>query len=370
MRAFHGSRLPSLVTFVGALAGVAACGPSGGSTSAAETTETGAQAASLETADTDVASKDQGSDAGADGERSAPRGFGRHQGGPPGGGGPEFLFGAALHELALSDAQKASIQAELDKAASGRRPPGPPAGASLAALAQAVRAGTIDVSALAPKVAAPDAGAQAQRAQLATSLRVLHATLTSEQRRELVAAVEKRSVGEGRGPVAGEGRGPKGERRGPGFGGERGPRPEGATTAEAGAPGVGAHVPGPLGFLLEGVELTQTQRDAIAKALEARRPSEANRDPMSKRYEAMRAAMRAQLASFAGDAFDAAAFVTPPEGAKAGGPGHPLEGMVRDLAVVVPLLEPAQRDALASRLEQGPPGLAAASGHRAPRGRR
>jgi len=65
--------------------------------------------------------------------------------------------------------------------------------------------------------------------------------------------------------------------------------------------------------------------------------------------------MNARLESFASDSFDAKAFVAPPAGAPQGGAMHPLARMVNELAVVVPLLDPAQREALAAQLEKGPP---------------
>jgi hypothetical protein len=75
--------------------------------------------------------------------------------------------------------------------------------------------------------------------------------------------------------------------------------------------------------------------------------------------------MRARLESFAADSFDAQAFVAPPADAPQGRPMQPLARMVNELAVVVPLLEPAQREALAALLEKGSPG-AHARGARGP----
>ena len=65
--------------------------------------------------------------------------------------------------------------------------------------------------------------------------------------------------------------------------------------------------------------------------------------------------MRARLETFAADAFDAEAFVAAPVNAPQGGPMHPMARMVSDLAVIVPILEPAQRETLAGLLEKGPP---------------
>ncbi|HEU4538810.1 MAG TPA: hypothetical protein VFS00_32045 [Polyangiaceae bacterium] len=79
---------------------------------------------------------------------------------------------------------------------------------------------------------------------------------------------------------------------------------------------------------------------------------------MQKKHEAMRAVMHERLASFAGDAFDAEAFVSPPTDAKAGAPGNHFEPMLDALAVAVPVLDATQREALAARLEQGPAAFA------------
>ena len=51
---------------------------------------------------------------------------------------------------------------------------------------------------------------------------------------------------------------------------------------------------------------------------------------------------------------DAKAFAAPPEDGPAMGPKQHLEHMMKDLSVVVPILEPAQREALAVELEKGP----------------
>jgi hypothetical protein len=90
-------------------------------------------------------------------------------------------------------------------------------------------------------------------------------------------------------------------------------------------------------------------------SFEARQPSATERESMEKRHEVMRAIRHERLASFVGDAFDAKTFVTPPTDAKAGGPGNPFEPMIDDLAIVTPLLDATQREALAARLEKGPP---------------
>jgi Spy/CpxP family protein refolding chaperone len=106
---------------------------------------------------------------------------------------------------------------------------------------------------------------------------------------------------------------------------------------------------GPLGFLARDLDLSEQQREAIRNAMEAQRPDGAEHKA---RFERMKAERKARLASFASDSFDAKQFTTPPEDAPA--MKHPGERMVRALAVVVPLLDAAQREKLAQRIEQGP----------------
>lgn len=248
-----------------------------------------------------------------------------HHRGP---GGPEMLLFAALHELDLTAEQKTTLQAALEKVKAHH-----PQGAKnpMAALAAGVRAGKIDTT-----LPQPPPDAEEHRAVVADALDTLHKTLSREQRRSLVDGIEKKMAEHG--PP--EHRGPKhdkGERHG-----------------EPGAEGHGHRGPmGPLGGMLRDLELTEQQHAAIKQALEAQRPSAPDRDAMQKRHEAMVTAMRARLESFASDSFDAKAFTSPPEGADR---HHPAEHMLKTLAVVVPILEPAQREKLAANLEKGPPG--------------
>lgn len=239
----------------------------------------------------------------------------------PGPGGPELLLFAALHELELTDAQRGAIKGALDKMPRGPKERGRVDRPEIAALAAGVRAGKVDTAAVLAKVGGEDRAFEEHKASLAGALATLHATLTKEQRSELISAVAARMEEHGPpGREAGRGEGPPGR--------------------------------GPLGFLLHGVELTDAQSEAIQRALEAQRPSAEN---MKERFEAMRAEVSARLQTFAADALDAKAFVEPPPGAQAGGPKGPIERMTKDLAAIVPLLEPAQREVLAARLEQGPP---------------
>src|SRR5690349_3830406 len=129
---------------------------------------------------TDVAASEQAAEAAPAKQDKARPERGMHHGRP---GGPAMLLGAALHELDLTDAQKTTIQGELDALrddAEGR----PDHEAARAALAAAVKSGNVDKAALLSKLApkAPDT------TRLAKAIGVLHDTLTAAQRKELVAA--------------------------------------------------------------------------------------------------------------------------------------------------------------------------------------
>lgn len=251
----------------------------------------------------------------------------RMRGGHHQGKGPGSLLGAALRELDLSEAQRTAIQAELDALHEARPERGDRA-EHRAALAAAVRRGKVDAS-LVP--AAPAEGA-ARHARVVKAVKVLHDTLSAEQRRELVSKVREQR--EERGFGFGEGR------RGGKHGGEmRGAKGE----------------MGRLGRVLHGIELTEAQRAAVREALAKEAPKEADREAMKARHEAMKQAMDARLQSFAADTFDAEAFAAPPKDAPRAGFGHGPGAMVKTLAAVVPILDEAQRAELAQRIEQGPP---------------
>ncbi|WP_437797371.1 Spy/CpxP family protein refolding chaperone [Sorangium sp. So ce693] len=314
-----GSVLPLVGALVGALVGVAGC--------TAETGQ-GNTSPSDEAAEAALAQGPPG----AGGPRE---GFGGHRGGPR---GPEHLLRAALHELDLSDAQKATIEGALEGLRDGAKE-GPKGGAVFSALAEGVRAGKIDRAAIEAKL--PDAGraGEEHRARVAGALSTLHATLTKEQRRQLVDVIAAKMDERGeRGPRGGKQggehhRGPRGDRGGMGGPGMRG---------------------GPLGHLLAGLDLRDEQRAQIDKALEGARPSDADRDARKEDHAARRAEMRARLETFAADRFDANAFLPqPPAGEKMGPRAH-LDRMVGALAAIVPILDEAQRNALAERIEKGP----------------
>ncbi|AGP41973.1 hypothetical protein SCE1572_50255 [Sorangium cellulosum So0157-2] len=310
---------------VGALVGAAGC-----------TAETGQSDTSPSEEAAEAALAQGPSRGGRPGEAAGHRkGFGGHR------GGPERLLRAALHELDLSDAQKATIEGALEGLREGA-PARPRDGAAFAALAEGVRAGKIDRAALAAKL--PDAGRadEERRARVAGALSTLHATLTKEQRRQLVDAIAAKMDEHGAMGARGERggrhhRGPDGERGGLGGPGMKG------------GPGTKG---GPLGHLLRGLDLRDDQRAQIDRALEGMRPSDAGRSARPADHEAKRAEMRARLEAFAADRFDASALLSAAD-AKVGPRAH-LDRMVDALAAIVPVLDEAQRNALADRLEQGP----------------
>ena len=249
-------------------------------------------------------------------------------------GGPDMLVFAALHEnIGLTDAQRTTVKslAEQDR----RSAPPPPDKARTAALAAAIRSGNVDRAGLPHRPQVTDAEIQQHIAASATRLATLHKTLSKEQRAALVDAL-----------IAEQGQRHDGDK----ARGDDGPRPHGA------APG---HRAGGLGggFLAD-LELTQAQKDAIQAKLEAQRPtapSAANREAMKAKHEAMKKDLDTKLQTFKADTFDATAFVTPPAGAKPPGAEEAHGGPGNELAVIVPILTPAQREKLAQRIEQGQP---------------
>lgn len=253
-------------------------------------------------------------------------------------GGPDFLVHAALRApIDLTAEQKTTIEGLL-KADAPERPRFDAARAKK--LAAAIRSNSVDDS-MQP---APDAShREARIAASAKALATLHDTLTAEQRVALVDSINKR----------GATRGEHGAKRGGEHGkrGERGPRRggEGHVRGPGGPGGMPMH-------LLADLDLTQEQKDAIKTKLEAQRPAkptEEQREAMKAKLESMRSEMQAKLESFKSDKFDATAFVT--RSKDLAGPRDGAMNRVNHLAVITSVLTPAQREALATRIEQGPP---------------
>jgi Spy/CpxP family protein refolding chaperone len=244
--------------------------------------------------------------------------------------GPAMLLGAALHELDLSDAQRSTIQGELD----ALRPTEDMRASHEAthkALAAAVRSGKVDEAAILANVAKP----KIDTARVAKAVSVLHDTLSAAQRKELVEKVLAKM-----------------DR----FGNHEGHEghPWGDKAKEGHERGEGFH--GPMGHLLHGIELTDAQRTAVKDALAKLAPSEADREAMKAQHEAFKKTVRERLATFEADQFDANAFVALPEGMAAHGPEKMAEHMVKVIAAVTPILDETQRAELAKRIEEGPMG--------------
>ncbi len=259
--------------------------------------------------------------------QAGPHGHGGKFGRPH--GGHEFI-GAALRALELTDAQRKTIEgalASLDDTHEADRK------AFHKALADGVRAGKIDEAAASAKLGDVEKVASERRAAVAKALGTLHATLTPEQRAALVAHVEERMAKHG--PEGGKHM----RHHGPEDGAKHGPR--------------GEH--GPMGTFLRGLDLREEQRTQSHAALEASRPAKPegmDREAFAKKHEEKRARAKAALEAFRGDKLDAEALL-PPKDARPPMGAH-LGHMVKALSAIVPVLDDAQRSALAQRIEEGP----------------
>jgi Spy/CpxP family protein refolding chaperone len=226
-------------------------------------------------------------------------------------GGPELLIFAALHEpINLTAEQRSTIEGLVHRPKpEGGRPA--PDKAKTAELASAIRAGTIDAAKLhadhQPNLL------KEHTAALAAKIATLHQTLTRDQRAALVDAVaakhqHHRAVAHHELPLRGEGH---------------------------------------LGHLLDGLDVTQAQRDQIHAKLEAERPA----PPTEADIAAMKKEHEAKLQSFKDETFDANAFVAPPAQLRA---SSLADRMAKDLQIVVSVLTPEQREKLAQKIEQHP----------------
>lgn len=317
-----GSVWTSLLS-VGALVGLVACTPEASAPGEADAQEA-------------VEASEAALEAGPEGE--APRGERRGHGMKHGGHhekGPLALFRHALEQLELDEAQKQVIDAELAALEAARPDVKPGFAKHQAALAAAVRSGTIDRDALAAELGE---GQHAEmRARMSAALGKLHATLRPDQRKALSDAVTaKMDEHADRKADRGDDRGGKRFGKGPGRMGGRGPMA-----------GHGPMGRGPMGHLIGELELSDEQRTKIEAGFEALR--EAKAEP-GERFEEHHAAMRRAAEAFASDTFDPSAFGPP--GGEVRGPGTM---MIDALGVIVPALDEAQREALAKRIEAGPP---------------
>lgn len=253
-------------------------------------------------------------------------------------GGPEQLFRAALEGLELNGAQKAAIEgalADLEASRPQRPEPGAQGDSPFAAIADQVRKGTVDAAAVEAAFAKHRPDHTEHQAAMTRALGTLHATLTGAQRRQLVDDVLARMDEREKAFAA------KKDERGATDDAERGPRGEGH-----GKRG------GPLGHLIQGLDLRDDQQAKVDAILAGLAPEGADLEALEEKHATMKKEMKARLESFAGDRFDAAAALPPKDAMK----GDHHAKMAQALAAIVPVLDEAQRDALADRLEQGPMG--------------
>jgi Spy/CpxP family protein refolding chaperone len=309
MISFRSSLSLSLVALVAALAGC-----SGGSGTVAGASTAGNIAA--------VASPD------ANGPQ------GHHRFGADRRGGDSLIRAALREPINLSAAQRATIEGLAKHDA----PQKPAVDANRREkLAAAVRSNTVESV---PPPAADTTARDARIAARAAKLTTLHDTLTAEQRTQLVDAVAKRGAEHAQHRSEDGAKGESGHERG----------------------GRGKHVRGPGGRegggrsmrMLEGLDLTQAQKDTLKAKLEAERPvppTEAQKAERKAQRASMRAAREAQIQTFKGTSFDAKAFVTPPQAS--GATPKANEHRAHRLAVITSVLTPAQREILAKRIEAG-----------------
>ncbi len=311
-------RASMILPLFGLLASLAACGaqaPSDG---------TGSTSSSVNTP--------------APGAQSNP---GEHHFGMHKGHGPAGLLFAALHEpINLTTDQRTTIEA-LVATLKPAAPMPPPNDAHKTALVAAIRAGQIDTTALALDIKPELVDHSAREVALAKALTTLHDTLSSEQRSLLVMGIEKKMAD-----------GPKG---GPDHKWNKNEKNEKNDQVEHKHPGGF----GPMGMLKD-LDLTKEQSDAIQAKLAANEPaapSDADITAMKAQHETFKKEMDARLQTFADANFDATAFLAKPQGAPDkpafAGKG-PMDHMLKDLAVIVPLLTKEQREKLATKIEQGP----------------
>jgi Spy/CpxP family protein refolding chaperone len=238
-------------------------------------------------------------------------------------GGPDFLIFAALHEnIGLSAEQRTTIEGLAKEDHQVAHPA--PDKAKMAAFAAAIRAGKVDASVLPDHPQPSEDALKARLAASASKLATLHKTLTPAQRVALIDALTaKHGDHEGEHRQHAEGR-------------------------------RGDHHGGAMGMFLHGLDLTQEQKDQIKAKLDAERPApptDAQREEMKARFEAMKKEHEAKLQSFKSDNFDANAFVAPPANAPKP-PAPSAERRVKELQIVLSVLDQAQREKLAQRIEQ------------------
>jgi hypothetical protein len=232
--------------------------------------------------------------------------------------GPARMLFRAARDLDLSDAQRTTIDnlaAQLHgdhTAAHTRRL------ALRNALADGVRAGDVDPTVLAPLETGTGTGRQARIERETTALDGLWATLEPAQRTALVASVRARQAEHAARWAAHRSQ-------------------EGETAGGRGQRWL-AHLTDLLG-------LDATQQETVSGILASAHPEPA---AMQTWFAQMKSREEALLTAFQSDAFDASKLaLSSPTGAHVGGE----QRHVQFLAQLVPILEPDQRDTLASSME-------------------
>ena len=236
--------------------------------------------------------------------------------------GQDKMFRLALKELDLTADQRTTIEGLAPDATESH------AGMKsfMAALASGVRSGTIDQAKIDAELDAMQKSATAGRAKHAAALEKLHATLTPAQRTTLAdkmrakmaAKEEKFAEKRERFAEGGEGRDFKGKK-------------------------------GPLGHLMRELDLSDTQRDAVKKAMADAGLNPPDHDAMKAKFEAIHTSRKAMVDAFATDSFDADKFLPEADGK---GREH-LGQMVTATKATLPILSVEQREKLAGLLESG-----------------
>lgn len=214
------------------------------------------------------------------------------------------LVGAALKLDSLTPAQRTAIEQLVQTRRSAETPVRQADAQLLTALAQQVEQAAINRAALAPSVTARENAALAARTVDLDTVQKLHDLLTPAQRGQLVDGIEAHFQGQ-----AGKGERGHGER---------------------------------LGMIAKKLGLTDQQKAQIAANFRAERQAEGD----AGQHPDFRAAGKAWLDAFRGDAFNASASA-PNGAAMMERRANKMEDL---LAAAVPVLTPAQRAELASHL--------------------
>jgi Spy/CpxP family protein refolding chaperone len=238
--------------------------------------------------------------------------------------GPERIFQAALELDGLNDGQKSTIEGLLEKPAKNKDDSAHAARKELmGSLADSVRKNSVDADAFAARAEKLKPAKDSHHADFAKKLDTLHATLTPAQRSALVANIKDKAA-EHMGRMADHDKAGKGDKGRMGH----------------------------MGKLLKGVDVSDAQREQIAAALE----KAGLKKDKAERFgdmAGMKEKMDAMFSAFEKSSFDAASELPAPPEMK----GDHMADMAKALAVVVPMLDDSQRNALADKLAEGPMGF-------------